>query len=221
MSKNARSRRFCFLLYPEDETHVKALNIIKEKYKYAYILHDKDVYDENVYDEEKNILHGEGELKKAHYHVIVEFVNPRYKSGLCKTLGIEENYCQTCGDKKLMLTYLIHFDIPEKYQYDKNEVQGPLRFDLFKILKTINMNEDEKISRIFDIIDNHRGYLSISNLNRYMLKQGLWSEYKRCGSFILRHLDEHNHVDRLHDKMGYVYDKVNYQVDMEEFFDEH
>ncbi len=120
-----------------------------------------------------------------------------------------------------MLTYLIHFDIPEKYQYDKDEVQGPLRFELFKILNTINLNEDDKISRIFDIIDNHRGYLSISSLNRYILKQGLWAEYRRCGSFILRHLDEHNNIDRLHDKMGYIYDKVGYQIDMEEFLNEH
>lgn len=224
MSKNTnpRSRVFTLMLYPEeDKTHENALKIIKNNYKYCFILHDKDIYDENVYDDDNNLIHGEGELKKPHYHVIVKFNNPRYLKGFCKTLGIQENYCQKVGDYHEMLTYIIHLDYPEKHQYSLNEVQGPLKFDLSKILKTYGKDEDEKIKQIFEIIDNYSGYLHMSTLNNWILKCGLWSTYRRMGNFILRHLDEHNVMCGYHEKMGNVFDRVNYQKDMEEFFDEH
>lgn len=40
-----RSRNHMLLLYPEDPTHVMAMDIIKESYEYLAIKHDKDIID--------------------------------------------------------------------------------------------------------------------------------------------------------------------------------
>ena len=42
-----RDRKFCAVLYPEDETHVAAIEKLKSGgYNFAAILHDKDVYED-------------------------------------------------------------------------------------------------------------------------------------------------------------------------------
>lgn len=51
-----RDRKFCAVLYPEDETHVAAIEKLKSGgYNFAAIRHDKDVYEDGEH---------KGELKK-------------------------------------------------------------------------------------------------------------------------------------------------------------
>ena len=61
-----RSRTHMLLLYPEDLTHLNAIEKIKQSYDYALILHDKDIF--TVEDETKNQEHKAGTYKKAHYN---------------------------------------------------------------------------------------------------------------------------------------------------------
>lgn len=203
---NPRGRRYFLLLYPEEDlTHKRALEIISEFYQYSSITHDRDVNFET------------GEVKKSHTHVVLEFKNPRYLQALAKDLGIQENYLQLCKNFDSCLSYLIHFDEMEKFQYDIDDVKGPLKIKLKKLLRKIGKDECDRMIDIFDIIDSHKGYLSTSSLNREMAKLGLWDVYRRSGSFILRHLDEHNYLCQGNDKMGNVMHKIGYQVDIDQF----
>ena len=76
-----RSRTIALLLYPENEEHKKALELIKANYDHIGILHDKD-FDEN------------GVVKKPHYHIIVRCKNAVWNTALCKELGITANYSE-------------------------------------------------------------------------------------------------------------------------------
>lgn len=102
-----RDRKFCLLLYPEDETHVKALEHIKRNYNYALICHNRDT-DEN------------GEIKKAHYHVVirVDGQNAIWNTSLAKDLEITPNYIQRCRNLDRALMYLTHYNEADKMQYE-------------------------------------------------------------------------------------------------------
>ncbi len=118
MQENFRGRNIKFLLYPDDSSHVSAFEYIIDNFNYVGILHDKDVSDD-------------GELKKAHWHILVCFPNDRWRSKVAKDLGITENYMRRCEDKNIFARYLLHLDDTDKYQYDKSELFGNIidKFD--------------------------------------------------------------------------------------------
>jgi hypothetical protein len=201
------------MLYPkEDITHKNAIEFIEKYYTYAMIVHDKDVNYET------------GETKKEHVHVVLEFKNARYVSGLAKELNIDPNYIQVCMSFDGALSYLIHFDEMEKYQYSIENVSGSLKVKLKKLLRNIGKDECDKVNDIFDIIDGYTGYLSLSILNREVVRLGLWDVYRRGGQFILKYLEEHNYnivkERKSNDMFGGVFDKAIYQVDIDDFFNE-
>lgn len=73
-----RARNFNLVLYPEDETHTKAIEYIERNYDYAIILHDRDC---NEY----------GEIKKEHYHIVLRFKNAKWNTALAEELKITVN----------------------------------------------------------------------------------------------------------------------------------
>lgn len=174
-----RSRKHILLLYPEDETHMLALEYIKQNYQYCYILHDKD----------KNEL---GELKKPHFHLIVSFPHAVWNTALCRDLKIPENYCQQIGNYELALEYLIHYNEPEKHQYDIEEVKGPLKQKLVKILNNDNRDENEKTLSLIQLINDFDGHLSITEFSNICATLGLWAEFRRASSIYFNIIQEHN-----------------------------
>lgn len=113
--KNISSRSWGVILPAEWANIDQILELVRSySSKYYYILHDSDVDIET------------GELKKAHYHVIMSFKTPR-------KLGTVSNYF--VNFKELQLNsferirnitgakrYLIHLDDADKYQYDSSNV---------------------------------------------------------------------------------------------------
>ena len=173
-------RRVRLLLYPEDLTHLNALNIIIESgFKYIYILHDKDS-DEH------------GELKKKHWHVVLQFKNARYISGIAKQLKITENYILPCDHFQDALYYLLHLNQPSKYQYSLEECVGNLVGQFKDFLDRDSKSECEKVLDILDYIDNTCGYCSYTSLVRYCADVGSFDVLRRSGIVLVRCIDEHN-----------------------------
>lgn len=91
--------------------------LLKEAYRYAYIYHDKDVNDD-------------GTLKTPHYHIVVRFSSPRYRSAVEKMFDLEGLTEDTTVNfqkvKSLgsVFAYLTHRSASSvhKYQYDENAV---------------------------------------------------------------------------------------------------
>lgn len=86
MKRNIKSfnRYFCAILYPEDTRCEELLEYIKKNYtEVTYILHDRDI-NEN------------GEIKKAHYHVIFK-VGENARS--VNSIAEELHYTRACIER--------------------------------------------------------------------------------------------------------------------------
>lgn len=162
-----RVRTIGIVLWPEDKTHLLALDYIKHNFEnYIYILHDKD-FDEN------------GVIKKEHYHVILRFPNQRNISIIAKKLNIGENNFYEIKSFTGQLRYLIHYDDDEKYQYDPSEVKGTL-YMLGKFKQSLKSSQDEtsEVSLIYEFIVNN----NISDLHTlldYVIENNLYSSFRR------------------------------------------
>lgn len=110
-----RGRVWTFVIYP-DSAPENWKEIIESWHTEAYVspLHDKD-------------LNGDNEEKKAHRHVVLVF------SGNKSAEQIQELSDQLSGvkiipaknrvaDKRIMVRYLVHYDNPEKFQYEIDDI---------------------------------------------------------------------------------------------------
>lgn len=108
MSKTIKCRAvtFSFLTYQYD---LGVLCCHTSTYKYAYIIHDKDV------DEF-------GELKKPHIHFFFKADSPRTLQWFSEFLDVPVNQLQAVKSEKAILRYLCHLDNPDKVQYNPKDV---------------------------------------------------------------------------------------------------
>ena len=182
-SQKFRDRKFCAVLYPEDETHTTAIEKLKSGgYNFAAILHDKDVYEDGEH---------KGELKKPHWHVVVRFKNAVWNTAIAKELGIQPNYLEACANVDAALLYLVHFGNDEKFQYEYESVFGPLRVRLATLLA--EPDEGSRVLSLIDIIDNAPGPLSYSELLKKAVAAGVYADLRRMGTFGVKILQEHNY----------------------------
>lgn len=174
-----RDRSHCLLLYPDDPTHVEAMRIIERLFDYASILHDADVTED-------------GELKKAHWHVVLRFNQPRWSSALAMELGITENYIEKPRSFSNALLYLIHFNDPDKAQYSPDLVKGSLKPRLLKEMAKVDKDEDERAAELIEYIYNCPDRISFTTFADYCAKHGYWSIYRRSAVIFMNLIREHN-----------------------------
>lgn len=193
--KFIKSRAFRIELYSETESYdsYKVLKHIVKNYDCVFIYHNKDMFDD-------------GTPKKPHYHFVIRWSGaPRYSSGLAKELGIDERFILPCyGDDntrtclKYSLTYLVHKDELEKYQYSTKEVRFYKKdsklYQLFKrfTFSDVQLSEGEILLEIDNFIKSQR-YVSTSNLLFFTVSNGWHGVYKKYSSTVHRLLDEHNY----------------------------
>ena len=108
-----KSRYWSFIVYPESVCDNWINDLTEKGCVFAVSpLHDKDI-------------NPTGELKKPHYHVLIQFDGPttykNVKENICDLIGatIPKNVISMRGYYR----YLCHLDNPEKYQYDVNDIQ--------------------------------------------------------------------------------------------------
>lgn len=185
-----RGRVHVLLLYPDDVTHVEAMDKISQSYDYAACLHDRDYWTEE--DEKKDPTHKAGELKKPHYHFVLRTPNATWNTALCKELGIEENYCRQAKKFENALQYLIHYNDTDKATYGIDEVFGSMKAKLTESINKVEKSEGEKVVELIEFIQNYDGKLSITEFASYCAKNGYWAEFRRSGAIFVKIIDEHN-----------------------------
>lgn len=122
-----RSRKVSLVCYTEPTESQLSAAI-----RWAYILHDKDY----TLDEKT----GEMKPKKPHYHVYMEFGNPRYLSSVAKEFGLPEAAICKVANTRSTLAYFTHRTAKamadNKYMYDAAEVfsSDDLEFDFNEIV---------------------------------------------------------------------------------------
>lgn len=195
MSKEKyRGRVHLLLLYPDNEQHLNALAKLQKSYDIAGIQHDKDTWTEE--DEKKNPEHKAGELKKAHFHVVVRTQNATWNTALCKELGIEEKFCEQAKNIDNALQYLIHYNDTEKTTYEIDEVFGSLKTKLHESINKVEKSEGEKVVELIQFIREYDGKLRITDFAEYCAKNGYWAEFRRSGAIFCKIIDEKNHMEQ-------------------------
>lgn len=97
----------------------------------------------------------DGEVKKAHYHVILLWDGPTTQDNARGYVDLISGVgCLPMASLRGAARYLCHLDNPEKYQYSKDDVRilGGLDYD-----EIINSASDDMLTlyEIFDWIDEH------------------------------------------------------------------
>lgn len=158
----AKSRTFALELYPEDNTHVEKLEYIKKYFDYAYILHDKDKWEEDTEE------HKAGEIKKPHWHVIIAFKNARSVDSIKKELELA--HVETCNFYAYT-RYLIHKDQHQKYQYSEFDILTNMELRVMNALKR-DYNSREQDTRILldYIFSRQASILSFKQLTEYAMQ---------------------------------------------------
>lgn len=99
--------------------------------KYLYILHDKDVK-------------SDGTKKNPHYHVYLHFTGSRQFDFIAKWFGVPTSFVSKIhGRFADAVSYAIHHNAPEKYQYDISECTAN-----FEISEQIQKSDDRKKDKI-------------------------------------------------------------------------
>jgi hypothetical protein len=174
-----RDRKFALLLYPEDDSHVDALEVIKQSYDYAYILHDKD-------------LDEDGKIKKSHWHVLITTgKNQKWSSALAEDLKITENYIRKVKNLDRALEYLIHLNDEDKHQYSIDEVCGTLKLRLAANMNASDKTEGEKVLELIQVIEDSNR-ITVTEIAKHSAKSGCWDVFRRSGGIFIRIIDEHN-----------------------------
>ena len=112
----------------EELVDVDEIESVLRKYstikKWAYIVHDKDVYTKK--DERKNSRHKAGKLKHPHIHIVINTETKGIDvNKIAKWLKIDVRLIEMRKGKGAFndcLKYLVHSNRPDKYQYSCDEV---------------------------------------------------------------------------------------------------
>lgn len=125
MNKNSRIRHFFLVLY------CSRLELDKILLKYscriaqcAYITHDKDVYDDDLLDNDGNYVHRKGEIEKVHTHLLISFYNGHTFSAVKRLFTTENDNprVEPVNDMVQCFNYLTHKYYPDKYQYLPSDI---------------------------------------------------------------------------------------------------
>lgn len=186
-----RSRNYAIVLYPEDKTHVKALEVIKNQFSYAYILHNMDTYEKDEINEDTGeIKHKQGERKKEHYHVLINFPNARTDAYIRELIG-EKIHIEKSSFYE-MTRYLIHLGYPNKHQYDKKEIVSNMQERIYKALEREYDKEELKSRLLLDFIfsETNQSFLTFKKLTEYAMQNDCLLELQKKTYFYSQFCDK-------------------------------
>lgn len=153
--KCKKSRYWTFLIYPDSAPN-NWYDILEQLHIPAAVspLHNMDV-------------NPDGEIKKAHYHVLLCWDGPTSQSNVQEISNLFSGVLpMTVASVKGMYNYFTHKDNPDKYQYDSKDILTVSGFSIddyknytsdevqsFKI-KIINYIIENRITEYFDLLNN-------------------------------------------------------------------
>lgn len=121
----------------------------------------------------------ESEEKKEHFHLYLEFYNPKNHSSIAKQLDVNVKLVQTCKDKFKLLCYFLHKYDLDKIQYDISDIESNIDYNIIynivnndKIFKSDEDFLGHQIQYIYEGFTlNNIIQLSIQNKNLHLLRK--------------------------------------------------
>lgn len=204
--KDAKTRAWTFIIW-EDSTDVEQFKVaIKSQSRLGvralYIRHDRDV-------------RANGEPKKVHWHIILIWDNSTTFNNALKTAQAVSNtkYIEPVRSLVGATRYLIHMDDPDKYQYDKDEVQTVGDVDFSELIESSRNDRIELKAMCEYIRDN--GITHFDTFAYYCMNKNLeWFRIlSERNTFFFKNLIQAQHF-RLKtetENLGYVVKEINGQ----------
>lgn len=210
-----RSRTATVLLYPlYDDSHFQALHRLRDMdLLFAGIQHDRDLLEsvdasasltdtssgdsvQSPLDIENLPSEVDSKFKKRHDHIVIKFPNAKTNTAVAKILQVSSNYVKMFSDKLLneRLLYLTHFTDPDKVQYSKNDLFGPLRLRYDSIVVDFRKRPSEIL---LDVLQRIRRtpldqYIKSTNFFIELVRDGFDSVLVRYRPIIKDAIIEHN-----------------------------
>jgi hypothetical protein len=119
--------------------------------KWAWIIHDKDVY---LFDDQDKIPVGKqvGDFKPPHYHIYLKFKDVCTDKHIAQWFGVERQSVEKIkGRLSDVLKYLTHANDQKKYQYSSHEIKA--NFDIQLAIRN-DLNLPERLVEISLMIKN-------------------------------------------------------------------
>jgi hypothetical protein len=168
--KSMKKRNWAFVLYPESAPtdwldRLKLLGLMGA----VSPLHDKD-------------LDANGELKKAHYHVILVYAGPtsfNVVNAICESLN--QPIPQALESVRGYYRYFTHKDNPDKFQYNSSDI---MVFGGFDYRDYVEMTKSEVLSCIKSIqaFIRDNDILEYSDLLDLLVDADMMEEYDVASS---------------------------------------
>lgn len=192
---NKRFYNFTCVIYEDDERFNEQFINLKMNYDCLYIRHDKDLWEDDVFDENNKIIHQAGDEKKPHYHFFIKCKNAKTISSISKACNIDEHMIEPIKRSvNGAMRYLIHRGYDNKYQYSADDVESLNEKLLCKFRKLIydDIPEEEQTQKLEDFLKNSTTRVKLSQLGAYARHIGQWSCFRRNMSYYKAVLDEYN-----------------------------
>lgn len=144
-----KSRLWEVIVYGESEADQRLLVwlqsddfLLCDDVNYVACFHDQDITEEGL-------------PKKAHYHVLFRFSNPRSMGGVAKALGVALNQVGPVHSWRGACRYLVHADQPEKHQYDESGLFGTLQYEAVRYIRETKYDARSPFVAIFDTLSSY------------------------------------------------------------------
>ena len=140
MANTERTKNFMFIVYPDNKYLVENWQEVVKDYGHkAFIspIHNRDTYEKDVKNDNGDIIHKKGELKKAHYHVCVCRSTPTTVRAIVKyfvkmSADFDNNDVEFVRESiPAVYRYFTHEGKPNKAQYNSEEIEKINGFELF------------------------------------------------------------------------------------------
>lgn len=194
--KEDKSRRYKYevVIYEDDplfKEQYEALTVVNSA---IWVKHDKDIFTDDVLNDDGSIKYNAGDLKKAHYHFLLKFKNGTAISAVAKKVKVNKNQVQIIKNFNSALKYLIHFGQDEKYQYSMDDVSSNSDnlMTMFKELIISDIPEVKKVQQIQEMIETFEGYIELGILGKSVQKANIWDAFRRNMTYFLRLVDLQN-----------------------------
>ncbi len=191
-----KTRRFCYevVIYEDDPLFKEQYEVLTVVNSAIWVKHDKDIFTEDVLNEDGSIKYNAGDLKKAHYHFLLKFKNGTAISAVAKKFKVNKNQVQIIKNFNSALKYLIHFGQDEKYQYSTEEVHSNSKILMARFEQNIidDIPEVQKVQQIQEMIETFEGYIELGILGKSVQKANIWDAFRRNMTYFLRLVDLQN-----------------------------
>ncbi|EGQ3826146.1 plasmid replication protein [Staphylococcus pseudintermedius] len=157
MGNNIKARHWAMVVYPESAPE-NWLELLEQTYLQFAVspLHDKDV-------------DPDGQIKKAHWHVILSWDGPQRATAAQKIAEMVN------APKPIRIEsvrgayrYFTHMDNPDKYQYDSKEIRVFNGFDISSYIALTKEERYEAITAIISYINENKVTEYLDLLNELM-----------------------------------------------------